>query len=542
MARTSLARLLRRAYRQVRASRSRGIPLAELVEREAARATSRRSFLCSAAAVGATLALPSLAGAGERNDGDVCADGRRGATVAIVGGGTAGLLTAYRLRQKGVRATVYEATKRTGGRMFSDTKTFAYAGQTCELGGELIDTGHRTMRRLAREFGLTLEDKQDDIPGLIDLVGYFNGRKLTYRRILDEFAPIAAAIDDSLATLLVPDNGISYADPNGGEWLDNLSLDAWFDAQGIRGIGRELVTVAHVIEWGLDADVMNAYDMLGLISTDTTHLSLFGDSDERFHIRGGNDQIPAALADRLHEDQIRTGHVLRRISGRADGRYALTFDGPGGAVETIADHVVSAIPFKLLREVELRLPLPELKKRAIRELGYGFNSKTMTGYRSRPWRAQGSDGQSFSDLAYQNSWDTSQMQPQKRGADHGILTEYTGGSAAVTAGGGGLADHAAGFVQQIDKVYPGAKAAYTGAAVRLAWNRMPFNKASYSAYTVGQYTRFAGTEGEAVGTFHFAGEHTDFDNQGYMEGAAASGERVAKEILAAIRGRVSAAG
>ena len=540
MAHTSLASIVTRALQQLSSSRRSGIPIAELVEQQAERARSRRAFLRGAAGVGAALALPGIAQAGESLNSVAAL--RRAPVVAIVGGGTAGLTAAYRLRQKGITATVYEASGRIGGRMFSDTATFGYAGQTCELGGELIDTGHKTIRRMAKEFGLALEDKDADITGLTDLVGFFNGRNIPYRDLLREFAPIASAIDDTLATLDVPDNGISYEDPNGGRWIDRLSLDAWFDREGISGIGRELVTVAHVIEWGLDADVMNAYDMLCLISTDTKRIELFGDSDERFHIRGGNDQIPKALARGLDDGQIQTGQELRRIGQRADGRYVLTFADGCRTSETIADHVVSAIPFKILRDVELRLDLPRLKKTAIDELGYGQNSKCMTGHRSRPWRAQGSNGESFSDLAYQNTWDTSQMQPQKPGADHGILTEYTGGSLAVEAGRGGTDDHVDGFLRQIDRVYPGSRAAHTGAAVRMAWNKMPYNRASYSAYLVGQYTKFAGTEGEAVGNLHFAGEHTDFDNQGYMEGAANSGERVAKEILKGSNASLSAAG
>lgn len=529
MARSSLIPLFARALHHLRSSRAAGIPLNEVVEQEAERARSRRAFLKGIAAAGAALALPSLGEASEP-----MAASARQPVVAIIGGGTAGLHCAYRLKTKGIRATVYEATARTGGRMFSDRTTFAASGQVCELGGELIDTGHTTMRRLAKDFGLTLEDKRQDSPGLTDLVGFFNGRHVPYSELLNLFAPIAAAIDDSLATLTVPANGISYADPNGGEWLDNLSLTQWFDREGICGIGRELLEVAHVIEWGLDAHVMNCYDMLGLISTSTRKIELYGDSDERFHISGGNDQIPRKLAEGIN-GQIETGRVLQRVTERADGRYLVSFSG---GVEVVADHVVSAIPFKLLREVDLRMQLPSLKRTAINELGYGQNTKCMTGYASRPWRAQGSNGESYSDLAYQNSWDTTQMQS---GA-HGILTEYTGGSVAVAAGGGSTSAHAAGFVRQIERVYPGCAAAYDGKAVRMAWNRMPFNRASYSAYTVGQYVKFAGTEGDRVGNFHFAGEHTDFDNQGYMEGAANSGARVALEVLASNPAMLSAAG
>jgi len=509
----------------LRLSRDQGVPLAEVVEIEAERARTRRAFLKGIAAAGAALALPSFAQASDPI-GTLASSSRIQPVVAIIGGGTAGLHCAYKLKKKGIRATVYEATTRTGGRMFSDRTTFAADGQVCELGGELIDTSHKTMRQLAKDFGLTLEDKRDDAPGLTDLVGFFNGRNVPYSELLNLFSPIAAAIDDSLNTLTVPVKGIEYADPNGGEWLDNLSLTQWFDREGIHGIGRELLEAAHVIEWGLDANIMNCYDMLGLISTNTRKIEVFGSSDERFHVSGGNDQIPRKLAEGIN-GQIETGRVLHCVTERADGKYVVAFSG---GLEVVADHVVSAIPFKLLREVELRVELPQLKRIAINELGYGENTKCMTGYASRPWRAQGSTGESYSDLPYQNSWDTTIRQA---GA-HGILTEYTGGSVAVAAGAGSTSAHAASFVHQIDRVYPGCAAAYDEKSVRMAWNRMPFNRASYSAYTVGQYVKFAGTEGEPVGNFHFAGEHTDFDNQGYMEGAANSGARVAQEILASV--------
>ena len=523
MSRSPLIPLFARLVQQARTSRLTGIPLPEVVEQHAERARTRRRFLQGMVAAGALLAVPKLAHAEDLADFFTFKRTSQ-PTIAIIGGGMAGLHCAWRLNRKGLRATVYEAATRTGGRMLSDRTTFSGSGQTCELGGEFIDTGHKMMRKLAHHFDLILEDKEQDLPGLTDVAGYFNGRTVPYAELLTLFAPIAAKIDASLATLTVPVKGISYANPNGGEALDAMSLTQWLNHNNVHGIGRELVTVAHEIEWGLDANEMNAYDMLGLISTNTKKIELFGDSDERFHIAGGNDQIPTRLAAEL-SGQIETGQVLERISQRADGRFVLQFAGRSTTV--VADHIVSAIPFNILRTIDLDLPLPALKRTAINELGYGQNTKCMTGYASRPWRTQGSNGESFSDLAYQNTWDTAQMQA---GA-HGILTEYTGGSRALTAGTGTTAAHASNFVSQINHVYPGTAAAYSGEAIRLAWNTMPFNQASYSAYLVGQYTKFAGTEGDRVGNFHFAGEHTDFDYQGYMEGAARSGARVAKEIL-----------
>ncbi len=45
--------------------------------------------------------------------------------VAIVGAGLAGLHAAYRLLQAGVRAQVYEASTRVGGRMFTARSLYA---------------------------------------------------------------------------------------------------------------------------------------------------------------------------------------------------------------------------------------------------------------------------------------------------------------------------------------------------------------------------------------------------------------------------------
>jgi len=83
---------------------------------------------------------------------------RRGAPrIAVVGAGLAGLTCAYRLQQAGYVAQVYEASGRIGGRCYTGRGDFA-DGQIYEHGGELIDTRHRELRRLAQELELQLDD------------------------------------------------------------------------------------------------------------------------------------------------------------------------------------------------------------------------------------------------------------------------------------------------------------------------------------------------------------------------------------------------
>lgn len=520
MARSPLVQRLGLALHAFRRSRALGIPLDEIASLRSDQLLDRRHFLgaclgASAAAVG----LSGLAGCGSARP-----VGK--SPVVIVGAGIAGLHCAYRLRRAGVQATIYEASNRIGGRMLSDRATFP--GQHCELGGELIDTGHETMHRLAKELGIALLDYQEDPQKLDDLVGYISGSVLSREQMIAEFAPIAAAIDQALTSLSDPDGGVTHDQPNGGAALDKLSLAAWLDSVGAKGAMRTLLEVAYTIEFGLEPARNNVLNMLLMISTEAEQLALFGESDERFHAAGGNDQFTTALASRLDGEQIRLGRVLERIGQDADGRYRLSFKQGAGASEVIAEHVVLALPFSILRSIQIAVELPEIKRRAIAEIGYGANTKLMVGFRSRLWRDQGSDGQVFTDLPFQNTWDTSRMQP----GTNGIITNFTGGDHARAIAVGDAQAHARDFVAQFERVIPGAQAAATGTSVRMAWPEQPWVRGSYSSYLVGQYTAFAGSEPERVGNLHFCGEHTCLDAQGYMEGGALSGELAAAEVAA----------
>lgn len=85
----------------------------------------------------------------------------RSAAHRDLGGGLAGLNAAYQLQQQSLRATVYEARGRLGGRVRSLTGPVG-AGLTVELGGELINSNHEDMLALAADFDLKLFNRVED--------------------------------------------------------------------------------------------------------------------------------------------------------------------------------------------------------------------------------------------------------------------------------------------------------------------------------------------------------------------------------------------
>jgi monoamine oxidase len=90
------------------------------------------------------------------------------------------------------------------------------------------------------------------------------------------------------------------------------------------------------------------------------------------------------------------------------------------------------------------------------------------------------------------------------------------------------------MLAQVDQAYPGTSAQWNGLAQLSAWHRNPYSWGAYSYYPTDYIHRFAGYEAARQGNIHFAGEHTSVDFQGFMNGGAETGERVGKELLAAL--------
>src|SRR5262249_55239623 len=168
----------------------------------------------------------------------------------------------------------------------------------------------------AQEFGLELEDvtKRHE-----DVFYYFFGQRHSESEVVDEFRGLVDAMRDDLRTIGHPTaDSFTPADVA----LDRMNLREYLEARGAGDLIKAVVDVAYTIEYGLQIDQQSCLNFLLFIHADRrSKFTPFGTSDERYHVIGGNQQIPAGLAARLG-GQIQQGMRLQRARKRPASRVS----------------------------------------------------------------------------------------------------------------------------------------------------------------------------------------------------------------------------
>jgi monoamine oxidase len=508
VARTPLAQRIEEAYAEVAEER-----------------TTRRDLLKRTATAGAAIAGASTMGRFAK-----AAYGATHPSIAVVGAGLAGLTCAYRLKQAGLNADVYEASGRIGGRCWT-IKDFSPL--IAEHGGELIDQGHTQVRQLAQELGLGLDNLLAAQPNGTEDFFYFDGEPYSFEEATDDLKKIWQKVHSDVSAASYPT--LWNLSTQRGRELDHMSIIDWLNESiPFGGAGSklgQLLDIAYNIEYGAECSEQSALNLLYLLGySGQGQLRIFGPSNEKYHVRGGNQQIADGLGLAL-KGQISLGTALTSIKLNSSGTYTLTFSKDLGSLTVTADHVVLALPFSLLRSVNYgKAGFEPLKVTAIKELPMGTNSKLHVEFKDRFWYGAGNNGNTVADTGYQNTWEVSRAQ----GGAKGLLVDYTGGNVGASFGTGTPSSRGQEFMTQLQPLFPTVPNLAnhaTGRATIDFWMDYPWTKGSYSYWKVGQYTKFSGMEKERQGNCHFCGEHTSQDFQGYLNGAVETGERAAGEIL-----------
>jgi monoamine oxidase len=437
-----------------------------------------------------------------------------GVSVLVAGAGLAGLAAAYDLLALGATVTVADARDRVGGRVWTIRDGFA-EGQHAEAGGDMIDEDQHEIRELSNSLGLKLTRilrggfgyVRADNSGKPRIVARSAARG--WERLAEAIRPLSKPYTlaerrwDSPITADLARRSVS-------SWLNEIKADADLraTATGLRGF------------------FLADPDELSLIAL----IDQFSESEQpaysgMYRIDGGNDRLPVALAAALGE-RIQLNTEVVALSHR--GSTVRVSVKTGRALAQInCDYAVLAVPATLLRRMPITPALPAQQHDAISRLKYGHGTKTLLQFSSRFWRVAGRPRAFGSPLPFGAVWDGAEEQRGRAG----ILALLAGGNAS-DATQAIVAKHGPrGLVDALD--WLGARDAELLTSRQIVWEQDPFARGGYAYFDPTFDPALRPWLARPAGRLFFAGEHTSFKWQGYMNGAVESGRRAAAEVASA---------
>ena len=444
--------------------------------------------------------------------------------VLVIGAGLAGLSAAYELTEAGHDVTVLEAQTRPGGRVLTLREPFS-DGLYAEVGAIHFPDSHEFTLKYVTLFDLPLQLEfwDRDLASIV----HMRGKRMVRRGGRDVDWPVSLTPEEKKLgrrgmreKYVKPALDEMATNPAAPNWrvgslkkYDEMSYVEFLRDQGASpGATTLLSRVAR--RWGDGPETVSALAVL----RDRAHE---WEGNNWYRIEGGNDLLPKAFAVRLSE-KIRYGAPAVRLEHDAQG-VRVVFLQAGTHHTLAADHLICAIPFSVLRHIEISPPFSPGKQRAIKELPYFSAARVSLQCRVRFWLEQGV-AYVDTDLPIQTIWDITHFQPGSRG----ILQSYAGGPDARRLMELSESERIRFTLQQMEKIFPEIREYFEGGISKL-WDEDPWARGASSWYRPGQMSELWPHIPGPEGRVHFAGDHTSAWIR-WMQGALESGNRAAREI------------
>jgi monoamine oxidase len=192
--------------------------------------------------------------------------------------------------------------------------------------------------------------------------------------------------------------------------------------------------------------------------------------------------------------------------------------------QVVADYVLFAAPTSLVSRIQISPALPDAQHEAIATLKYGHGTKTLLQF-SRPfWRAKRRPSGFGSPFSFGAAWDGNEEQKGRTG----ILALLAGGRASDETRALLSKDGAPALASSLH--WLGSSRATLLGSHSASWERDPWSRGGYAYFDPSFNPALRAWLARPAGRLFFAGEHTSFKWQGYMNGAVESGRRAAAEI------------
>lgn len=463
--------------------------------------------------------------------------------VIIIGAGAAGMTAAYQLRLAGHDVVVLEARDRPGGRVFS---MHFDDGLHAEAGALFIPADHKYLMKYVELTGLDKEldpIRPEQLGGFLHIDGKRlldfedgTGPKLWSHdgTIVDTQWPgeltedeQKMGLEEMFDTYLTGMEG-GIGDVFSADWppkhlepADELTLVEFLKSQGASPAAANLVRLAYFGGW---AEIGSNLSALFALQQYPDIRGLHGATNWST-IAGGNDRWHQKLGEMLG-DVIRYDSAVTAIA-QDDDSVTVTFTQKGTEQTMVVDHVICALPFSCLREIEITPELSPGKRTAVNELESTYIGHLFLQCKNRIWR-QGERGlfsMGYTDLPL--TW-TIRDATFNQAGQRGVLDLFLVGAQAEAMAALSEEERLSSALTVLEGIFPGISDEVE-TAVFHSWADEEWSRGDYAWYGTGQFNEIWPHVATPEGRLHFAGDQTAIISS-WQEGAISSAHRAAREI------------
>lgn len=443
---------------------------------------------------------------------------QRDTEVAVVGAGYAGLTAAAAIADAGRDVLVLEARDRVGGRVW----TMDVRGVPLDLGGMWVGADHLRFRALLDRLAIATYPTPAS-----GSAAWWDERAGRLRRARPLPMPLwalpfllpAVARIEHMRRRTPPDE--PWSAPGAARW-DSLTAEQWLRRWIPLREPRQVVESALVLA---TCEELSRVSMLTLMAFFADVGGLMrgvgggeGGADQDLVV-GGADRAARCLAESLG-DRLCLGTAVREIK-RADTSVIVSGEG----MRVRASRVVVALPPPLVTAIRWRPALPIWRRSLVERVPMGAVTKLMAVYERPFWRDSGWSGQ-VSDAA----GPVSSLFDASPPGGPAVLGSLTCGARSRE-----LSDLPPGHRRRriIDAMvkWLGPEAAAPLHVADVSWEAEEFSGGGYSGVPAPGTLVPSARLAAPIGRVHFAGTETATRSNGYIDGAIASGERAAAEVL-----------